>query len=1135
MNQTLMPTTSRPAMKTKRAAPMRHLLPLLRHSLIASCLCIPLMATAATLTRTSAFVYDATSGMLMKEIIEPDNSNLCLVTEYQYDSYGNKHSATTRNCNGSTGEAAAPTGDPVIASRTTVDTYDASGQFPVTSSNALNQSESKTFDPKFGTVLNLSGPNGLATTWSYDSHGRKILEIRADGTQTKWDYLYCTGINGGTASCPTVGGAAGAWLIQATLLAADGTTQIGPVKKIYYDSLNREIRTETQGFDGTGTSTAIYQDTQYDNLGRAYKVSRPYYAGQTVYWNTMTYDVIGRVIQETPADGTTPATTQYNGLTVIATNAKVQTRTIIRNTQGQTISVTDTQNQTISYTYDPFGNLTQTQDAVGNITTLSYDLRGRKIQMIDPDMGTWNYFYDALGQLIRQVDAKNQTSTLAYDLLGRMTQRAESDLISNWYYDAYKGGGACNKGIGKLCQAETSTGYNRTHVYDNLGRASSTTTTLDTTYTVSVNYDASGRVDTQSYPSGLVAKYVYTTLGYLKEVRNNTGNALYWQANNFDAEGHLLQQTYGNNVVTQQTWNTANGRLTGILAGVGNGVQNLTYQYDSLGNITSRTDANQNLTETFVYDSVNRLTSSTVNSSGAGIVTKTYAYDAIGNITSRSDLGNYTYNPSGGGSVRPHALIQVDLSAGGKRTYVYDANGNLSTETQYDAANNIITSKGRAEYYTSFNMPTSMGSPGLSQAFYYGPEHQRIKQISSSQGTTYYLNPGNNGDLLYEKDIKPDNSIEQRSYITANGQVVAMVKLTGTIWSTRYLHRDHLGSLTAVTDEAGVVVERLSYEPFGKRRFATGSDDTNNAILPLNTDRGFTNHEHLDELTLIHMNGRIYDPVVGRFMSPDPYIQDPMSLQSYNRYSYLWNNPLGGVDPSGFFKLSDLNPANIMRQAAQQMTNLANQIIQASNLPGQFQMLGFSLVTGWALPIQLLEEVERFNNNAMDQTSKWLTDGSGARALRRELRWRLLPTPHNTFDAIEARPGQENIDNYILNHPWVLKVFNSALDTAGTGLPGGTYIGSAGFGDMYCIFLCTKIAVNQYYSFKKTGSYNDAGRAGAKAIGGYYGGTLGDYALGRLYDYVLENPQSITETMSYTYRNLPQDPCKTLSPTCGLL
>jgi len=119
----------------------------------------------------------------------------------------------------------------------------------------------------------------------------------------------------------------------------------------------------------------------------------------------------------------------------------------------------------------------------------------------------------------------------------------------------------------------------------------------------------------------------------------------------------------------------------------------------------------------------------------------------------------------------------------------------------------------------------------------------------------------------------------------------AIVKTTtaanATTTSTRYLHYDHLGSVTAITNESGAVLERLAYEPFGKRRFANGANDTNTSILPQNTDRGYTGHEMLDEIGLIHMNGRVYDPLVGRFLSADPFIQSPYNLQSYNRYSIV--------------------------------------------------------------------------------------------------------------------------------------------------------------------------------------------------------------------------------------------------------
>jgi RHS repeat-associated protein len=870
---------------------------------------------AATLTRTSTFSYEAASGHLLKEIIEPSSSNLCLVTSYTLDTYGNRTAGTVRNCNGSAGEAAAPTGDAVFVSRTSSNTFDSHGQFPLTSTNALNQSESQSFDSRTGAALSLTGPNALTTGWAYDDFGRKILERRADGTGTQWSYLYCSGINGGTQTCPTVGSIASSYVLVSTpvasvdLVAKTAGAANGAISKTYYDALNRELRSETQGFDGTGTSTAIYQDTQYDNLGRPYKTSRPYYASQAVYWTTLTYDALNRVTNEALPDGTS-SLTSYSGLIVISVNANNQARTTIRNSQGQIVSVTDAQNQTISYSYDPFGNLIQTTDSVGNQVKLTYDLRGRKTGLQDPDLGTWSYAYDALSQLIRQTDAKAQVTTLSYDAIGRQTNRSEADLVSSWYFDTYKGGAACPKGIGKLCQAETSTGYNRTHSYDPFGRPAGNITTIDASYSTSASYDSNGRIATQTYPTGvaptaLTVKYVYTALGYLKEVRDNTSNALYWSANTLDAEGHLLAQTYGNNVQTQQTYNPANGRVTNIIAGAGSAVQNLSYSsYDPLGNLWTRNDGNQYLTETFTYDSLNRLKTSTVNSSGAGTIAKSISYDGIGNVTNRSELGSYTYPASGTNSTRPHALTRVDLANGDSLRYSYDANGNQSAQDRYNASNTIIAGQSRTTTYTSFNMPNTMTSASATTTWFYGTEHQRVKETSTTQGTTIYLNPGSSGDLAFEKDIKPNGTIEQRNFISAYGQVIAVMKQTqvagNTTNSVRYFHRDNLGSVTAITDENGNLPERLAYEPFGKRRFPAGQDDPTNSIAAQTTDRGFTNHEHIEEFALIHMNGRVYDPAIGRFISADPNVPDAFDMQSFSRYSYVLNNPLGYTDPSGF-------------------------------------------------------------------------------------------------------------------------------------------------------------------------------------------------------------------------------------------
>ncbi|UWE14533.1 RHS repeat domain-containing protein [Herbaspirillum huttiense] len=831
-------------------------------------------AQAGTMTRTSSFEYDAATGLLTKEVIEPDNAQLRLETSYTYDAYGNKVSATT---------SSAASGAAAVAPRTSGTTYDANGQFPVTSTNALGQSESRTYDARFGKVTSLTGPNGLTTQWQYDSFGRKTREIRADGTQTKWEYLYCSGVNGGTTPCPSYG----VYVVVTTPLASDGTTANGPWSKVYFDSLDREIKSETVGFDG---SSIVAKDTQYDSLGRVSRTSLPYYANQTQQWSTVTYDALSRVVLTTAPDGSQSQTT-YNGLTITVTNALNQTQTKVKNSQGQVVKVIDAQNNSLTYQYDAIGNMVATKDPNGNVVQLSYDLRGRKIGMVDPDMGTWSYEYNGFGELIRQTDAKGQVSTISYDKLGRMTSRSEPDLVSTWTYDN------CAKGVGKLCSVSSDNGYQKTNSYDNLGRNVSTSTTIDTGYAEGVSYDANGRIATQTYPTGLVVKYVYTSLGYLKEVRNNQTNALLWRGDTQNAMGQLLQQTYGNNVVTQQVFEATTGRLKNIYAGAGNSVQNFSYQYDSLGNMVSRADGNQNLTETFLYDSLNRLTNAVVNSPQAGLSSTNYSYDALGNITNRSDMGSYVY---GAVNSRPHALKELNFIHGGKLQYTYDANGALIAEVAVDSTGAVIADRGRTESYTSYGMLKTVSSPSVALSFVYGPDHQRIKQVAPS-ATTIYLNPDNTGGLFYEKDIKADGTVEHKHYITAGGSVIALIKQTGTTQTMNYMHRDQLGSTTTITDESGNVIERLAYEPFGKRRQAGGATDSEGTVVGINTDRGFTNHEHLEELGLIHMNGRVYDPALGRFMSADPYIQAPDDIQSYNRYAYVLNRPLTLADPTGYF------------------------------------------------------------------------------------------------------------------------------------------------------------------------------------------------------------------------------------------
>ena len=208
---------------------------------------------AASGTRTSSFAYDSATGLLTQEVVEPNTSSLRLETDTGYDAFGNKTSVTVSGVD--------------ITTRSSTSTYDTKGEFATTNTNALSQSETWQYDARFGKPTSHVGPNvPTPTTWSYDVFGRKTQEVRPDGTQTKWAYLFCSGHNGGTATCPT----GGVYLITATPLASDSVTQNGPLGIVYFDVLDREIARDTQGFD----ASTIRASKQYDSYGRLQQQSR---------------------------------------------------------------------------------------------------------------------------------------------------------------------------------------------------------------------------------------------------------------------------------------------------------------------------------------------------------------------------------------------------------------------------------------------------------------------------------------------------------------------------------------------------------------------------------------------------------------------------------------------------------------------------------------------------------------------------------------------------------------------------------------------------------------------------------------------------------------------------------------------
>lgn len=819
-------------------------------------------------TRTSSFSYYAaghpSAFLLADEIIEPDagvDSPLYLKTTRQYDGFGNATQVTTtglRRFNASAGTEA----------RLTETQYDSQGRFPEWTSNALGQTEYYRHDPRSGARTRLTGPNGLVTQWSYNNFGRKIMERRADGTATSWQYDFCA-----SNDCPHGG------YIQT--VSASGSA---PVRQ-YHDALLREIRIESVSLKGE----TIFQDTEYDQTGNIQRKSRPYFAGVgQPQWTSFGYDVLNRPLQERSPDGGM-VDYVYSGFARYTRRYHSQGDydqydMRVNDVMEQLVSVIDASGGTQSYVYDAAGNLVSTTDYAGNTTRTDYDLRGRKISMDDPDMGRWVYHHNAFGEQVWQLDAKGQVVMQVYDRLGRVIRRNEPEGITTWVFDT------AAHGIGKLASVSAAaSGPARSFRYDSLGRLASETSVIDgNNQTLAYSYDSSGRQHTVTYPTGFMVRNVYADSGPLLEVRAAANDTLYWRAEEYDAEGRATLETLGNGLQTIRQYDATSGSLQSISTGAGNGsaVQNLAYQFDALGNLKQRTDARQNLTETFVYDDLNRLRQSTLASVGS----RYYDYDELGNIRKKSDFGDaYTYGANGAG---PHAVTQVKNGATVLTSYSYDANGNMTG------------GDGRNITWTSFNKAAQITRGATSIRFTYDADHNRVKQTNGNT-TTYYMNPGIHSGVNYEQEIN-GNVTAYRHYIHAGGRAVAIyTRQSDNTEKTRYLHTDHLGSTDAITDENGAVVERMSFATFGSRRHANWKNSTS-VLDGIETHHGFTGHEHLDAVGIIHMNGRLYDPKLGRFLSPDVQIQYPDQTQSFNRYTYVNNNPLSFTDPSGYGFFSKL-------------------------------------------------------------------------------------------------------------------------------------------------------------------------------------------------------------------------------------
>ncbi len=723
--------------------------------------------------------------------------------------------------------------------------YDNKGRFIVKSINPLNQEHIYERNTCWGTLSSETDITGKTITYNYNGLGKLLSSTDPLGNitsmESQWDIM-----TGGSGDAQP----------NNTLYKSISTTSNGPTQIVWYDILGRKVKVETEALSGNSLTVKKYFPD-----GTVASTTSPFFTGNTPVVMNYGYDEYQRPIFSTNGvSGTLIDYSSASGTSTITTTTPLGVTSKTTDASGKVISSTD-EGGTLDFAYYSSGNQKSVSMGSDVLVSMEYDAYGRQTKLIDNSAGETEYEYNAYGQLIEQTDANNNQYQMVYDVMGRETSKTGPDGVTTSEYVL------SGNGLNQLKKITGPNGVFTELFYDNYNRIITETKNIDgVAYNSHYQYDAIGRQSTFTYPSGFKIRYYYDANSNLISIKNDAGSITYYSNAIENSYGQLTKYTMGNGKVTTNSY-TNLGVLSSTFT---QGVQDLETEFDpQTGNLLSRTDNIKNRGEIFTYDDHNRLEDARVHIPGNPLVIgqTIIDYEANGNISEKSDAGVYTYD-----ATKLNAVTKVtnDLS--------------------------LIPIVQQEIDYTPYDRTESITEGTYSIDFTYGPEYNRVKTVLKNSGVTvktkYFIG-------LYEKEVTPSGTREVH-YIPTPGSQVVYVTDNG-VSNYFYVYTDHLSSPTAVTDVNGTVVAEQNFDAWGRRRNSTDWTFNSVAQLPaqLSWVRGYTGHEHLDEFGLINMNNRMYDPLLARMLAVDNFVQNPYSTQSYNRYSYVSNNPLSYTDPSG--------------------------------------------------------------------------------------------------------------------------------------------------------------------------------------------------------------------------------------------
>ena len=509
---------------------------------------------------------------------------------------------------------------------------------------------------------------------------------------------------------------------------------------------------------------------------------------------------------------------------------------------GNVLKSTDPVSE-VSYVYSSCGKPSAVK-AAGTTTTFEYDDVANQTSMTDPDAGTTTYTYAADGKILSEKDARGVKTVNTYDNKGRLV----SSLIGNTKLThTYGNSGNESNRLVRSEYGKNSVSY----VYDEYGRVISENRNVfgKGTFNFSYAYNDKNQLVQVTYPGGLSVSYTYDELG--NKIQTTAGNDVIWKLKDYD--GLTTSSVFNGKLTTVRTLDPNGFEKNIKLANGSSAIENFDESYDDItGNLLSR-QRNSNTIERFGYDALDRLVS--VSKGSVEVMKVNYAEN--GNIKYKTGIGNYTYNEG----TRPHAVSMVD-----------NTDKQISAET-------VSTE------FNEWNKISKISdASGHEMSVDYGPDGLRwlstLKNGNNTTRTTVYADD-------YEQ-ITENGTTRDFYYLDGN---TIIIRQGGTVKAYQAF-TDNLGSILSVVDKDGNKVFDASYDAWGKQTVTVNT---------IGLHRGYCGHEMLPEFDLINMNGRLYDPTIGRFLSPDNYVQEPENSQNFNRYTYCLNNPLKYTDPSGNF------------------------------------------------------------------------------------------------------------------------------------------------------------------------------------------------------------------------------------------